>query len=251
MLLALETANDQCSVALWNESGLQAFQHDGRAREQTRVLLPMVEAVLAETGQTLANLSAIAFSRGPGSFNGIRINAAVAQALGWAQDIPLIPVSTLEALARSVDGVDDRREGNSTCDGDATAVQRILAVLDARMQELYSGFFEQQPNGQWHAVGAEQLCGYGAIQWPANWDASTVWTMAGSGCPLTEIPEMLAAPVRTLPNCLPDARHIAAIGWEMLQQGTVMTAGAALPVYLRDDAWKKKDAQQAAKQSRP
>ncbi len=80
-LLALETANEQCSISLIDETQELFFQLDTRAKAQTQTILPMIEQGLQQTGLDVAGLDAIAFSRGPGSFSGVRINAAVAQAL--------------------------------------------------------------------------------------------------------------------------------------------------------------------------
>lgn len=100
-LLALETANEQCSVSIVDDTQELFFQLDERTKAQTQMILPMIEKGLQQTSLQLEQLSAIAFSRGPGSFSGVRINAAVTQALAWANDLPVIPVSTLQALAQA------------------------------------------------------------------------------------------------------------------------------------------------------
>ena len=74
-LLALETANEQCSVSLIDESQTLYFQRNDRAKAQTQTILPMIEQGFTETNTAAQNLTAIAFSRGPGSFSGVRINA--------------------------------------------------------------------------------------------------------------------------------------------------------------------------------
>ena len=76
-VLALETANDHCSVCLIDESNELFFQLDTQAKAQTRTILPMIEQALQQTQLSYSDLTAIAFSRGPGSFRGVRINAAV------------------------------------------------------------------------------------------------------------------------------------------------------------------------------
>ena len=119
MLLALETANDWCSVSLYDGQQVVAHRQDERSREQTRLILPMIDAVLEEQQLTLATLKAIAFSRGPGSFSGVRINAAVTQALAWANDLPVIAVSTLQAVAQAAYRLHQ--------------CEQVVVVLDARM----------------------------------------------------------------------------------------------------------------------
>ena len=226
MLLALETANDQCSVALISAAGqLLASRYDHRAREQTRLLLPMIDEVLTEVGQSLSDVQAIAFSRGPGSFSGIRINAAVTQALAWAHDLPVLPVSTLQATAQA-----------ALAQTDAT---RLMVVLDARMNEVYVAAYQRDAGSGLHLVGAEQLLAYAAVQLPAAWQTNETVVWVGSGVPL--LPHLVA----TLPAecCLTGvsaaALDIAQLGLVAYRAGHAVAAEQALPVYLRDDAWKK------------
>jgi len=120
-LLALETANEQCSVSIVDDIQELFFQLDERTKAQTQMILPMIEKGLQQTSLQLEQLSAIAFSRGPGSFSGVRINAAVTQALAWANDLQVILVSTLQALAQETHRL--------------TGPKEVSAVLDARMQE--------------------------------------------------------------------------------------------------------------------
>jgi len=145
-LLALETANEQCSVSIVDDTQELFFQLDARAKAQTQTILPMIEQGFAGTQISTADLTAIAFSRGPGSFSGVRINAAVTQALAWAHDVPVIPVSTLQALAQAA----YRLEG----------LTAVTAVLDARMNEVYIASFELDAQGIMQAVDQEQLLNY-------------------------------------------------------------------------------------------
>ena len=144
-LLALETANEQCSVALVDATQTLFFQLDQRAKAQTQTILPMIDQAFAETGADAAALTAIAFSRGPGSFSGVRINAAVCQALAWAHDTPVIAVSTLQALAQAA----YRHLG----------LTEVTAVLDARMNEVYIASFKLEQEIM-QAVDDERLLGY-------------------------------------------------------------------------------------------
>lgn len=211
-LLALETANQQCSVCIVDETQELFFDLDNRPRAQTQTILPMIEQGLAQTNSQAADLTAIAFSRGPGSFSGVRINAAVTQALAWSNDLPVVPVSTLQALAQAAYRLH--------------ALTAVTAVIDARMNEVYIASFQLE-NGIMHAVDTEQLLGYE----PAK--AATQYTLVGSGSALVD-PEATAyqAVEASAQDIASIARHAA------LQQNWV-SAELALPVYLRDDAWKK------------
>ncbi len=228
MLLALETATDQCSVVLYDAMGVQAERLDTRAREQTRLILPMIDSLLTERHITFADLSAIAFSRGPGSFSGVRINAAVTQAIAWAHDLPVTAVSTLQALAQHA----YRKNG----------LQRVCAVIDARMGEVYSASFQLDQSGVMHMISNEQLSAYTAVNIAANTQA-----LVGSGSELVVMDVSLDLHhdidlIRDV-DCSATAHDIAFLGWNALQQGNTVIAAEALPVYLRDDAWKKLDQQ--------
>ena len=221
MLLALETANDQCSVGLYDAAGLLAYRFDDRPREQTRLLLPMIDAVLTEVGISLPELEAIAFSRGPGSFSGVRINAAVTQALAWTHDLPVIPVSTLQALAQAAT--------------EQYGLSDVVAVLDARMNEVYAAAYQRDPAGLMQPIGAEQLAAYDQVVLPVH------AVLAGSGVNLVQSDQVQ----RRYLNVAANADHVGRLAIAMLRIGQTVSAAEALPVYLRDDAWKKLDAQRA------
>jgi len=222
MLLALETATDQCSVVLYDDAGVQAERLDTRAREQTRLILPMIDAVLAERHLTFKDLSAIAFSRGPGSFSGVRINAAVTQALAWAHDLPVIAVSTLQALAQHA--------------YTNQALHQVAAVIDARMNEVYAASLKVDHQGIMQMIDDEQLVGYSAVNIAVGTQA-----LVGSGSGLVVLNDDADLP--RVVECSATARDIAFLGWNALQRGQTVSAAEALPVYLRDDAWKKLDQQ--------
>src|SRR5579871_574267 len=98
VLLAIETATQACSVALLYAD--QSYQQLERLpQKQGDCLLPMMDALLGETGVVLSQCDAIAVSIGPGSFTGLRMGISVAQALAFALQKPIIPVSSLCILA--------------------------------------------------------------------------------------------------------------------------------------------------------
>ena len=215
-ILALETANEQCSVAIVDATQILFFEHHHEARMQTQQILPMIERGLAESKSTWQDISAIAFSRGPGSFSGVRINAAVTQALAWANDLPVIPVSTLQALAQHA--YQDAK------------FSEVTAVIDARMNEVYFGQFTVDDQGIMQLKGDEQLLGYdqAMMQLNAPFDVNVVGTGAnllGHTC----------AENLFYANAI-DIAEIAKAEW---LAGYSVSADQALPVYLRDNAWKK------------
>ena len=210
-VLALESANEQCSVSIVDENQELFFQLDTRAKAQTQTILPMIEQGFLQLDIKTEDLSCIAFSRGPGSFSGVRINAAVTQALAWSNDLPVVPVSTLQALAQAA----HRVHGLTT----------VTAVLD--MSEVYIASFHFDTDGIVQAVDEEQLLSYAAAT------ECTPFTLVGSGATLIDPSQIQYKDLSTT------AQDIATIARKNAQQQHWVSAELALPVYLRDNAWKK------------
>src|SRR6187455_1569660 len=142
-LLAFETATEACSVALWHE-GEVTERYEIAPRRHAELALPFAQALLDEAGIAKSALDAIAVGRGPGAFTGVRLAIALAQGLALALDRPVVTVSTLAALALAV----------PTDDSDGSA---ILAVIDARMGEIYAGAFERDADGLVAPIADEVL----------------------------------------------------------------------------------------------
>jgi tRNA threonylcarbamoyladenosine biosynthesis protein TsaB len=212
-LLALETANEQCSVSIVDETQELFFQLDARAKAQTQTILPMIEQAFTQLGLSASELTAIAFSRGPGSFSGVRINAAVTQALAWANDLPVIPVSTLQALAQAAHRI--------------AGLTAVTAVLDARMKEVYIASFELDSQGIMQAMDEERLLNYNDASHAVKFE------LVGSGSALIK-PEQIQ-----YKDLSATAQDIATIARADVEQKKWVSAEQALPVYLRDNAWKK------------
>lgn len=212
-VLALETANEQCSVSVIDDTQELFFQLDARAKAQTQTILPMIEQGLNDLGLAVSDLTAIAFSRGPGSFSGVRINAAVTQALAWSNDLPVIPVSTLQALAQAA----YRLHG----------LTAVTAVLDARMNEVYVASYQLDAQGIMQAVDEEQLLSY------EHGAEAVKFTVVGSGANLVQ------ETASEYKNVSATAQDIAMIARAAAKTENWVSAELALPVYLRDNAWKK------------
>jgi tRNA threonylcarbamoyladenosine biosynthesis protein TsaB len=128
-ILALDTATELCSAALWID-GASVSRQSERPRAAGELILGMIAQLLAESGLTLTQLDLIAFGRGPGAFTGVRLAAGVAQGLAFAAGLPVLPVSDLAALAQQAFK-------------QARAPARALVCQDARMGEVYWGCFER------------------------------------------------------------------------------------------------------------
>lgn len=215
-LLALETSTEACSVALI--AGDASFVRSEIApRRHAELLLPMCEAVLAEAGIRRRQLDAIAVGRGPGAFTGVRLAISAAQGIALALDRPVIPVSSLAALA--LEAPADARS--------------ILAVIDARMGEIYAGTFHRRGDGLVEAIGVETVGPADRLVVPPG----HAWDIVGTGW------DTHAAAIRARLDrephsarglCYPQAVAVARLAVPLLADGHGLLAEQALPVYLRD-----------------
>jgi tRNA threonylcarbamoyladenosine biosynthesis protein TsaB len=212
-VLALDTATEACSVALLTDDGLLG-QFAEVARGHAEQILGMVDAVLAEAGISLAKLDGIAASIGPGAFTGVRISVAVAQGLCFGANLPVVPVTTLEALALQA------MHGGTS---------RALACLDARMGEVYWGCFASDAARVLVACGAPRVG-------PATQVQLAHAGARGIGRGFAAYPQLAALPglVDVQAHALPDAREMARIGTVRLLAGAGMDPADLRPQYLRD-----------------
>lgn len=209
-LLALETATDQGSVALWRDGVLLA--RECPAGEQSSLtLLPLVRALMAEAGLAMAELDGIAFGAGPGAFTGLRVACGVAQGLAVALDRPVLPVVTLEAMAYA--------DGGS----------RVAVYLDARMNEVYCGAYRRVGEAL-ELQGAITVCPPDAAPLPAAAD----WAVCGNGVPAyPALGERLAAwPLGA--QRVPTAAAVAGLAAPRLARGEGVDPALAVPLYIRD-----------------
>ena len=214
-LLALDSATDACSVALWLDGEiLQRFEI--APQRHTALLLPMVAALCAEAGCALSGLDAIAASVGPGAFTGVRVATALAQGLAYAHDLPVTPVSTLAALAH----------GGFRLAG----LRDWLVAQDARRAEVYWAHYRIDAAGEARLVAAERVSAPEAVVMPADPGpglAGSGWAaygalIAGGG---------LAS--RAASIVFPEARDVAALGALQAAAGRLAAAETLAPVYLR------------------
>lgn len=219
MFLAMDTVFDQCSVAILDGEGKVIFsQTEKGKREQTRQILPMIDAALHSSQLRLTDMQALIFNRGPGAFSGIRINTAVVQALSVAHDIPCVGISSLQAIAQ--------------CAYQRYGLTQVYSALDARMQQVYFGQYAlidhiMQPVVQESGEDTERLLDYGS-QTAAN------LPVVGNGAPLLKAHDEQVCHEEVWP----DAVVIGQLGIAQFIQTGGSDAANALPKYLRNQAWK-------------
>jgi tRNA threonylcarbamoyladenosine biosynthesis protein TsaB len=215
-LLALETATESCSAALL--VGERMFVRSEIApRRHAELLLPMCEELLAEAGLARSDLDALAVGCGPGAFTGVRLAISAAQGIALGLDIPVVPVSSLAALAMQ-----------APANGAA-----ILAVIDARMGEIYAGSFRRTGEGLVEPIGDESVGLASALPLPAT----AAWNVIGSGWASYRdvlIGRLPAAPAWADGERYPQAVDVARLAVPVARAGQGVAPERALPVYLRD-----------------
>ncbi len=217
-LLAIDTSEDGCSAALLVD-GSVAERFEVAPRRHSELILPMMQDLLSEAGLRLGDLDALAFACGPGAFTGIRIAASVIQGVAFGAGLPVVPVSSLRALAQGA-----RREGGA---------DRVLSALDARMGEVYWGAYRADPAGIMYPVIAEAVCAPGAVSLPPG----DGWRGVGSGWVSHEatLTQRTGAGPPFLRDALVHARDVATLAGLLFAEGVALPAEQALPVYLRDE----------------
>jgi tRNA threonylcarbamoyladenosine biosynthesis protein TsaB len=217
-LLAIDTTESGCSAALYSEGEAHGI-FELAPRKHSKLILPMIDRVLSDAGISQSQLDAVAFCRGPGSFTGVRIAAAVAQGLAVAQDLPIVAISSLTALAQGC----YRRLGKA----------QVLAGLDARMSEVYwsacalhEGVMQPVTNEVVSRI--ENLAPIQGNQW---WGVGSAWDEFES-----ELYEQYADQVQDVDkNQTIDALDVAVLAAAAYAKGETVSIDQAVPVYLRDD----------------
>lgn len=216
-LLAIETSEEACSAALLiGDESRELVEIE--PRKHSELILPMIDRLLADAGLVRTSLDAVAFGRGPGSFTGVRIATAVAQGIGYGLDIPVVPVSTLQAVAQGA----FRQH----------ALERVLAALDARMKEVYWGAYAID-NGIMSLQGEELVIDPERVPVPETQG----WAIIGSGWETygDQLGQLLEEVLgSSVPESVCHALDVATVASHLLESGTDFPVFEALPVYLRN-----------------
>ena len=216
-ILAFETATEACSVALFID-GEMLERFDIVPKQHTALVLPWAEQLLADAGIKKSQLDAIAVGIGPGAFTGVRLAVALVQGIALALDKPVLPVSTLAALA--MQGVDLKPE-------------RILAAIDARMGEIYCAEFQLDSDGLVNLVSEEIVIA------PDAYHHASGDPLVGVGTGFSAINNALQVNLGSqLLQCradaLPHAAGIARLALRDFQSGKMIAPDQLEPAYLRN-----------------
>ena len=212
-ILALDTSTAWLSVAIYDGQSVSALRERAGNGASER-LLPLVEQLLANAQVSLSQLIGVAYGAGPGSFTGVRIACGVAQGLAFGSDLPVYGVSSLAAVAHGAFR--------------ARGWQRVLACLDARMQEVYVATYARDDNG-WARIGDAK------VQKPTEVVLPESGTWRGAGDGFAAYPS-LSSQLDLLDvdaALFPDAEAVAECAWPHLVKGEGRAAFEAQPIYVR------------------
>ena len=202
---AFETSTEWCGVALWRDGEIAALERRAGNRH-SELALPMLQGLLRKFSINVEELDAVAFGAGPGSFTGLRIACGLAQGLAFARELPVLGVSSLEALAQE------------------SGAERVIACIDARMREVYYASLERQAQGWREVVPARCVAPESVAVPDGNW--------VGAGNGFAIYGNMGLAKV--LPEVHPTAVAVAQLAAPRLAAGEGVDAALAQPVYIRD-----------------
>ncbi|MBC53967.1 MAG: tRNA (adenosine(37)-N6)-threonylcarbamoyltransferase complex dimerization subunit type 1 TsaB [Gammaproteobacteria bacterium] len=228
-LLAIDTAADICSVAIAQQGSVRHRASSG-VRKHAADVLPMIQALLDESGTKLKEIDAIIMVSGPGSFTGLRIGSAVAQGLSFGADIPIIRISSLMILARAAFVASNRQPGTDCF---------LFTCMHAREDEYYFAVYRDDGLSQPEVLIADQISDAAAILAHLNTHGNFTGESFCVGIgwrqqALRRAEEVIDAP-RILSDISGDATTLCDLGRYALAAGQVEPAEQALPVYLKED----------------
>jgi len=215
-ILAIETSSELASAALLHKGHIITCESAG-VHTHSHAILPMVQSVLAEAGMSLAQCDAIAFGCGPGSFTGVRTACGIAQGLAFGLGLPVVPVVTLLAMAQACRA--------------ASGASEVLAVLDARMGEVYWAQYRFADG--WQTVTAPTLsipaavAPQGAVTFCGNGLSAYAEEFAHAGFAVDSVAKSQSA-------IMPRAEEVAQLGRIAFARGETLAARDAQPLYLRN-----------------
>ena len=268
-LLAVETSTEACSAALYID-GIINERFELAPKEHTKLILPMIDSLLSDAGLKPQQLDALAFSCGPGSFTGVRIATGVIQGIAFGADLPVVPVSTLAAIAQDFfdnnsklssipnrvtdcdfnpplplgeaspeQGRRGRGEGfQKNANHDRPQITKVaFTAMDARMGEIFWGVYQRNEKGFAELIGKEAVTPATEVEFP---DLAGVGVGSGWGVYNQALMTRLANRVSSCDiGLLPRAGAIARLGVRGFEMGKAVAVELAMPVYLRDKVAKK------------
>ncbi|MDO9227804.1 MAG: tRNA (adenosine(37)-N6)-threonylcarbamoyltransferase complex dimerization subunit type 1 TsaB [Pseudomonadota bacterium] len=236
-LLAFDTASEWCTAALLVD-GAVSFRAVHAGQTHSQLLAPMLGELLAEAGLSYRQLDGLVYGMGPGSFTGLRIACGVAQGLALGANLPVLGVSTLEALAEEAGNAPHpqplsrlRERGASSSPPGKEIVEEVLACLDARMNEVYAALYRREGAG-WRALAGPVVCPPQAAPLPES--PGCIGAGPGFAAYPALVERMQGRLVRTAADAIPHARAIVRLAAPRYAVGEFGAPETAEPLYVRN-----------------
>ncbi|WP_077928748.1 tRNA (adenosine(37)-N6)-threonylcarbamoyltransferase complex dimerization subunit type 1 TsaB [Wohlfahrtiimonas populi] len=218
-ILAIDTSTEACSAALYIDGEL-IERYLVAPRKHIELLKPMVDEVMKVAEVDVSELTGLAFGAGPGSFAGLRVACAFVQGMGAGLEIPVVPVSTLKAMAQQV--------------LDTHADRTVLVMLDAKMKEVYWGVYRLEDK-EVVTVLPEQVTKIDEIPNFAGIVGLANIIGAGDGWNVTPNWVEALKPEFIEKNVYPRAGEIALLSIDDFENGMALDADQVSPIYLRNN----------------
>ncbi|BGI50991.1 MAG: tRNA (adenosine(37)-N6)-threonylcarbamoyltransferase complex dimerization subunit type 1 TsaB [Arsenophonus endosymbiont of Ceratovacuna japonica] len=223
-ILAIDTSTEACSVAIWRD-GKIFNKFIFSPRMHTHKILPMIEQCFIDSNLNLQHINVLAFGRGPGSFTGVRISVGIIKGLAFGANLPIISISSLLIIAQGA----YRQLGE----------KKIIVAMDAKMGDIYSACYELKSNGYWSGEETEKVLKPEQFLNKIN-NLNGKWITVGTGWKIYPILKMTNLHLLESIICLPDAQDILPLALQAWQDGKIINAEEAHPVYLHNKIyWKK------------
>lgn len=221
IILSIETSTEVASVSLLNSDHLFYKVLEG-VQTHSQGILPAIQDLLVEAELKLSQCDAIAYGCGPGAFTGVRTACGIVQGIAFGLDIPVIPISSLLAMAHAMNAFNV----DNTSDLEITKSSDFICVLDARMSEVYWAHY-QLVDGMWNEILAPQLSVIDDVLQYSN--KLEVNIVVGSG-----IDTALFQKNNNVKLIMPHAKDIAKLGLTDFKNARFMDPEMAQPLYLRN-----------------
>lgn len=217
-ILALETSAKSVSAAVTEDGELLAYAYQNTGLTHSRTLMPLVDAMLKNSGIALQDVGLVAVAAGPGSFTGLRIGVSAAKGLAWTLDLPCCAVSTLEAMAQNLRHMD----------------AAVVCAMDARRRQVYNAVFDAR-GGELQRRTEDRAIGLDGLAAELKSDEKRK-IIVGDGAKLcyNYLSESgIACSLAPLSLRMQNAAGVAQAAAEMARRGDVVTARDLVPNYLR------------------
>lgn len=225
-ILSVEASTESCSAALYTDEHI-FLKHQIAPREHSKLLLNMIDEILTEAKISLSDIDAFAYGVGPGSFTGLRIAASIVQGLAFGMNKMVVPVSTLQALAQAA-----WKRFN---------MPQVFAALDARMNEIYFGFYELDDNNIMQSVRPDNMSSPSFFAGLPLEIVAKTWNGIGAGVEAYQALLRKSLPCVVINESLlyPSALEVAIIASKVFANKGGMPAEYAMPIYIRNKITEK------------